>query len=167
MNKIILFYVLFFLTIIGCNNNLQKKEKLNSELLIEQKGYLKIDSIKINNITIDYKLFFYLKGNRWLISKIRNQDNSIIFKKKFSVIKRNFNYDCYEVNDLTTGLLWNFLHNKNNDEIFETEKYDLEAVGDTLDRNKVNFDNHTSVIFSSYYKKSYLIQLKKIEYLKD
>ena len=155
-------YLLIFTTLISCKNNTKPKEILNPKTSIIEKGYIKIDSIRVDDATLDFELFFYLNKEKNLIYKIRNQDYSIVLEKKFSYQRDKTLYDCYEINDLTTGIVWNILYDKNANVIYETEKYDTQAIGDTLNRNSVDFSKNKVIIYSNYKNKSYWVNLKKI-----
>lgn len=164
MNKITFINILFFSFILSCNkyNKLKYEEKSELDLVRTEKSYLRIDSVRIDNITLDYNFYFCIKNKKKLLIRIRNQDNSIIFKKKFSADNKGIVYDCYEVNDLVTGIVWNFLHNKNTNYVYETDKYDIKAIGDTLDRHKVNFEKLNAIIYSNYENRTYKIHIRKI-----
>ena len=155
-------YLFIFTILISCNNNTNPKKILNNNTSNIEKGFIKIDSIRVNDVVIDYELFFCLDNEKKLVYKIRNQDYSIVLKKKFSYQKNFKLYDCYEINDLTTGLVWNILYDKNTYIFYETDKYDTQAIGDTLNRNSVDFSKNKVIIYSNYNNKSYRINLKKI-----
>jgi hypothetical protein len=155
-------YLLIFAILISCEKNPKPKEILNYKTSITEKGFIKIDSVRIDDATLDYELSFCFKNEKNLIYKIRNQDHSIVLKKKFTYESDKVLYDCYELNDLTTGLVWNLLNDKNKNIIYETEKYDKQALGDSINRNRVDFKSLTAIIFSIYNNKSYLVNLNKI-----
>jgi hypothetical protein len=155
-------YLLIFTLLISCKNHTNQKKILNNKTSNIEKGFIKIDSIRVNDVAIDYELFFCFDKEKNLVYKIRNQDYSIVFKKKFSYQKDFTLYDCYEINDLTTGLVWNILYDKNANIVYETDKYDTQAIGDTLNRNSVDFSKNKVIIYSNYNNKSYWVNLKKI-----
>lgn len=128
----------------------------------EDSSYVSVDSVLRQAGVFDYVLLFHSDDKINEIYRVENQDNSIELKKKYSVNNKKQKYICFEVADLPTGITWNILYNQKSSSFFITDKYDMEALGDTLDRNSVNFTSKTATIVSDVNKNSYQVKLKQI-----
>jgi hypothetical protein len=157
MKNIIYIILIIFLACKG-NDDDSKKIKITKEKYGE--SYISIDSVQIDTITFDYIFLFHSKNKLYEFYKIRNQDYSIEVKKKYNYKNKFQNHECYEIADLPTGLTWNILFDKEKHRIYLTDKYDNEALGDTIDRTKVDFKNKTAIIVSENNKKTYKIKLE-------
>ena len=159
---------------ISCENKSKIKSKQNiDKTLTSDKSksdptdsyFVITDSIVKSSNCINYQLFFISKEKKKKIYEIKNQDHSIEFKKKYYC--KPLGYICYEINDLPTGLSWDILYEIKNHAFYRTEKYDIQAVGDTLDRKSVDFTNGFVKINSIIEKnKIYSIKLTKINLIK-
>lgn len=134
-----------------------KENSANAPLVV-------LDSTATHDGVFDCILSLHLKDTTVVVYAVHNQDNSIEMAKKYSAISRNQKhpYDCYEVADLPTGLTWNILYNKEDTTFYITDKYDVQALGDTIDRRSINFQTHDAVVTSPVSRRRYKIDLKKI-----
>ena len=166
--RLIIFFAFVLFTFCENKSKVKLEHTKGSILKIKNKSqnkkldstFVTIDSIIESPNVIIYKLIYTSKENRKTIYEIENQDHSIEIKKKY--MYKKLGYTCYEINDLPTGLIWNIIFEIKNKSFYITEKYDSQAVGDTLDRKSVNFSNQTAKIYSVIDKnKNYTVKLKK------
>jgi hypothetical protein len=156
--------------IISCGKKVEKKPEsnnnhfnLNSDManVYSDTSFLKIDSLVKSPNIIEYRLIFSYRNKKNEIYKIENQDHSIEFKKKY--LNKSLGYVCYEINDLPTGLVWNILYDIKNKSFYKTEEYDKQAIGDTLDRQSIDFKKRKAIVISASVKsKKYTIKLNEI-----
>ncbi len=167
--KAIVFLMFFLIT--SCENKSKIKlghvldsslnKKDNIQNTYSNSNFVSIDSVIKSANNLNYQLIFNSNGTKNKIYEIENQDNSIEFKKKYSF--KPLGYFCYEINDLPTGLAWDILFNIKHNTFYLTEKYDIHAIGDTLDRKSVDFSKGTAKVFSTAEKnRIYNIKLKRI-----
>jgi hypothetical protein len=163
-------FILSFLLFISCKRNqkseIVKKNASNSHQITDkiekQYIYIAIDSERISLDTYDYILLYIEHGKRKEVYRLRNQDYSIVFKKNYEY--QPLNYICYEVSDLPTGSTWEILYDRKSKSFFITDHFDLQAIGDTLDRTSVNFKEKYATVVSTCNKKTYNIKLKNLIY---
>ncbi|MCK9403717.1 MAG: hypothetical protein M0Q26_10000 [Chitinophagaceae bacterium] len=161
---------LFILLITSCNSKQTKLENKDSSINSldaltgtvkhADSNYIMIDSQRISKDTYDYVLIYYNGSQKREVYRLRNQDYSVEFKKKYAYIPTD--YICYEVADLPTGLTWDILFDNKSKSFFITEHYDVHAVGDTLDRATVNFDKRIASVVSGDKGNRYSIKLNKL-----
>jgi hypothetical protein len=164
--SILLFSMILSLIIFGCKKPKSEPHDIGiknpefSDVLMDT-NLVRIDSFVKSKDIIIYKLIYSDKNIDKKIYEIENQDHSIEFQKKYTY--KPLSYVCYEINDLPTGLTWDVFYNMESKSFYETEKYDVHAVGDTLDRNSVDFQERKAIVISASDKsKKYTIKLNKI-----
>lgn len=171
MKNLLAFLATFILVIlIACQENKNKSERKdtingvsNTVGTTEKNGEfddITIDSQRISSDTYDYRLLYYTNGKQQEVYRLKNQDYSVELKRKY--VYSPLSYVCFEVSDLPTGLTWDILYESKSKFFFITDHYDIHAVGDTLDRTTVNFNNKVATIVSGNNGQRYSIKLNKL-----
>lgn len=124
--------------------------------------YISIDSVKKDLGVIEYLLFLNKGGKKVRVYSVESQDYSVELWEKYSVANDGHDYVCFEIADLPTGLTWNVIYDKKQGEVFVTDKYDVQALGDTLDRHSVDFRARRASIVSDINEERYSVNLNKI-----
>lgn len=161
--------LLIFL-LISCGKKVEKKSESNTNHfnldsdvanVFNDTCFVIIDSVLKSPNIIEYRLIFSCQNKKNEIYKIENQDHSIEFKKKY--LNKSLGYVCYEINDLPTGLVWNILYDIKNKSFYKTEEYDKQAIGDSIDRQSIDFKKRKAIVISASEKsKKYTIKLNEI-----
>lgn len=160
------------IVVMGCGykrpNRVERGDSVISQSVYLQEN-TRSDSLVVLDSTVahqgvfDYVLSLHLKDTIVPVYRVQNQDNSVEMVKKYSAKSSSqYAYDCFEVADLPTGLTWNILYNKKDTAFYITDKYDVQALGDTIDRSSVNFKLKDAIVVSPVNGARYKINLKKI-----
>jgi hypothetical protein len=104
-----------------------------------------------------------LNGETHLVYEVLNEDYNLEFSLRYRFLGTDHNFECYEVNDLPTGVCWNIFFDRIGKAYYQSEKFDLKAIGDSIDRRTVNFKNLTAKVFSNVDKQIYTIKLIKLK----
>ncbi|PTR01143.1 hypothetical protein C8P68_101376 [Mucilaginibacter yixingensis] len=150
----------FTLFLFDCTPKQKRNSSVVSKSLKADPSFVTIDSAEVKANTIEYLLIFHSAGKTSEIYRVRNQDHSVEFAKNYMYAP--LNYVNYQVSDLPTGLVWNIFYSKTSNAFYVTDKYDVHAAGDTIDRKSVSFSRNVATVVSMDDGKRYKIGLKKI-----
>lgn len=163
--------IITLIVVVGCGYKGQDKVAKNDSV-VGQNVYLQgnkknaspveLDSTATHQGVFDYILSLHLKDTIDTVYRIQNHDNSVEMAKKYSITSGQYAYDCFEIADLPTGLTWNIFYDKRDTVFYITDKYDVQALGDTIERNSINFKLKTATVVSPVNETRYKVNLTKI-----
>lgn len=117
--------VLFFFGVFSCS----KEQGKNDRIIL--------DSTQVNST--DNSFEYLIQEGEKTIYKYKVLDFSIQASRKYD----NQSMIVFEFNDLVSGVNWVVIYYKKDKTLFESEKFDLDAIGEEIDPEKVNLQDLT------------------------